>query len=64
MDLSSLIYGVYERRLAHDLDRTATPRHVGVMLDGNRRWAKARGADTADGTPRRCRQHRDTARLV
>ena len=49
MDLSSLIYGVYERRLAHDLDRTATPRHVGVMLDGNRRWAKANGFDTADG---------------
>ncbi len=25
------------------------PQHVGVMLDGNRRWAKAVGADTADG---------------
>jgi short-chain Z-isoprenyl diphosphate synthase len=25
------------------------PKHVGVMLDGNRRWAKAVGADTADG---------------
>src|SRR6185436_17177712 len=25
------------------------PRHVGVMLDGNRRWAKAVGADTAQG---------------
>lgn len=49
MDLSSLIYGVYERRLAHDLDRTATPRHVGVMLDGNRRWARERGTSTAEG---------------
>jgi short-chain Z-isoprenyl diphosphate synthase len=25
------------------------PRHVGVMLDGNRRWAKANGANTAQG---------------
>ena len=25
------------------------PRHVGVMLDGNRRWAKARGAGTSEG---------------
>jgi short-chain Z-isoprenyl diphosphate synthase len=25
------------------------PKHVGVMLDGNRRWAKAVGSDTAGG---------------
>jgi len=25
------------------------PQHIGVMLDGNRRWAKAVGADTAGG---------------
>lgn len=25
------------------------PRHIGVMLDGNRRWAKAVGRDTAHG---------------
>jgi short-chain Z-isoprenyl diphosphate synthase len=25
------------------------PRHVGVMIDGNRRWAKALGGGTADG---------------
>ena len=25
------------------------PKHIGVMLDGNRRWAKAVGADTAEG---------------
>src|SRR6476659_3591672 len=25
------------------------PKHVGVMLDGNRRWAKAVGRDTAHG---------------
>src|SRR5690349_14856622 len=33
------------RRLADD----NLPKHVGVMLDGNRRWAKAVGRDTAHG---------------
>ena len=49
MAISDLLYGVYERNLARGLDRRAAPRHVGVMLDGNRRWAKANGFDTADG---------------
>ena len=47
--VSSLLYGVYERHLASALPPERLPRHVGVMLDGNRRWAKARGADTASG---------------
>jgi len=47
--LTDLLYGVYERRLARRLDRTSVPRHVGVMLDGNRRWARANGFETHDG---------------
>lgn len=47
--ISDVLYGVYERRLARQLPKDNLPRHVGVMLDGNRRWAKARGADTASG---------------
>ncbi len=46
---SSLLYGAYERHLARSLPKDNLPRHVGVMLDGNRRWAKAHGADTAAG---------------
>lgn len=46
---SDLLYTAYERRLADSLPKENLPRHVGVMLDGNRRWAKARGADTASG---------------
>ncbi len=47
--LSDVVYGAYERRLARGLDPATVPRHVGVMLDGNRRWAKVNGFDTADG---------------
>ncbi|GAA1900057.1 isoprenyl transferase [Lapillicoccus jejuensis] len=49
MGLTDVLYGVYERRLARGLDRTAVPRHVGVMLDGNRRWARYNGFEVADG---------------
>ena len=49
MGLRDLLYGAYERRLAAGLKHQSLPRHVGVMLDGNRRWAKANGANTAQG---------------
>ena len=49
MGLNDLLYGVYERRLARRLGADAAPRHVGVMLDGNRRWARANGFETSDG---------------
>ncbi|MHB8184528.1 MAG: isoprenyl transferase [Dermatophilaceae bacterium] len=49
MGLRDLLYGAYERRLAAGLKQQSLPRHVGVMLDGNRRWAKANGANTAQG---------------
>jgi short-chain Z-isoprenyl diphosphate synthase len=47
--LSDVLYAAYERRLAKRLAPETTPRHVGVMLDGNRRWAKANGFETHDG---------------
>ena len=49
MWLSDVLYAAYARRLARQLDPTSVPRHVGVMLDGNRRWAKARGAGASEG---------------
>jgi short-chain Z-isoprenyl diphosphate synthase len=39
-----LLYTVYERRLRRQLAGRPVPRHVGVMCDGNRRWARAAGA--------------------
>ncbi len=48
--LANALYRLYERRLEADLRGGALPRHVGVILDGNRRFARARGLDTvADG---------------
>ncbi len=55
MGLRDVAYAAYERRLARTLARqhAAVPRHVGVILDGNRRWAKATGqADVNDGHQR------------
>ena len=49
MGLRDLIYGAYARQIASSLDPEQMPRHVGVILDGNRRWAKAYGEQTATG---------------
>ncbi|HHT40808.1 MAG TPA: isoprenyl transferase, partial [Actinomyces sp.] len=35
-----LLYDIYERRLVSELAPDSIPNHVGVILDGNRRWAK------------------------
>src|SRR5882757_3941603 len=43
MGLRDLVYRLYERRLKAALSPDAIPRHVGVMCDGNRRWAKSAG---------------------
>jgi short-chain Z-isoprenyl diphosphate synthase len=45
-----LLYRLYERRLAADLRRRGgLPQHVGVIIDGNRRWARQLGMDTGAG---------------
>ncbi len=37
------VYGLYTRRLRGDVLRRPAPRHVAVILDGNRRWASLSG---------------------
>ncbi len=44
-----VLYPAYESRVVKFLPTDRIPKHVGVMLDGNRRWAKAVGMDTAQG---------------
>ncbi|MCA5892812.1 isoprenyl transferase [Isoptericola sp. NEAU-Y5] len=44
-----LLYGLYERRLSAALPAQQIPRHVGVILDGNRRWARSFGETAATG---------------
>ena len=38
--IKSALYPIYERRIVSRLDFSQTPHHVGVILDGNRRFAK------------------------
>lgn len=44
------LYRLYDRRVLNTLDQSETmPRHVGVITDGNRRWAREFGATAEDG---------------
>jgi short-chain Z-isoprenyl diphosphate synthase len=50
MRVRDVAYRVYEHRLEASLSPQAIPRHVGVMCDGNRRWARSAGlADVSSG---------------
>ena len=40
---------LYERRLLRHVRRLPRPRHVGVILDGNRRWAASQGGPASRG---------------
>ncbi|GAA5091447.1 isoprenyl transferase [Microbacterium yannicii] len=41
------LYRLYINRLRRRLDPAAVPRHLAMMIDGNRRWAKQLGYDSA-----------------
>ena len=45
--LPGLLYRLYDRRLERAVRRGPLPRHIGVILDGNRRFARERGLSTA-----------------
>lgn len=47
--LTDLVYRLYARNLEKALPTESLPRHVGVILDGNRRWAHQVGAESETG---------------
>ena len=47
--VKALIYPWYEKRLIKKLDFNQTPHHIGIIVDGNRRWAKANTVETKSG---------------
>ncbi|MEX1077774.1 MAG: isoprenyl transferase [Homoserinimonas sp.] len=42
-----ILYGLYQSRIRRWLSKQELPRHVAMILDGNRRWARQRSLDTA-----------------
>ncbi|GHF60891.1 isoprenyl transferase [Streptomyces mashuensis] len=47
--MRDLVYRLYARRVEGRLDHAQVPGHIGVILDGNRRWARADGLTTEQG---------------
>ena len=47
--LRGAIYGLYERRVRRSLAPDRIPRHIGVIIDGNRRWARQVGDPVSRG---------------
>ena len=43
MGFDKLLYRIYERRLLAEIRREKLPQHIGLILDGNRRYARALG---------------------
>ncbi|MPZ61731.1 MAG: isoprenyl transferase [Propionibacteriales bacterium] len=44
-----VVYELYEHRVRRELPGDRIPQHVGVIGDGNRRWARAFGATSESG---------------
>ena len=49
MWVEDAVYSAYARRLRRHLDPEQMPKHVGVILDGNRRWASLQGSSSSVG---------------
>ncbi|SIL55166.1 Probable short-chain Z-isoprenyl diphosphate synthetase [Mycobacteroides abscessus subsp. abscessus] len=41
--LKEPLYKLYEMRLRQELVKASKPRHIAVLCDGNRRWARSAG---------------------
>jgi len=43
------VYRIYEGRLRSQIERDDVPSHIGIILDGNRRWAASQGVSDGFG---------------
>ncbi|MEA2071749.1 MAG: polyprenyl diphosphate synthase [Asgard group archaeon] len=49
MKILSPIYRIYEKILWKQIKKNKKPHHIGVILDGNRRYARSKGMDAKKG---------------
>ena len=45
----NLIYRIYEKHLLNQINQYEYPQHIGIILDGNRRWSKIKELDKEKG---------------
>jgi len=43
------VYKIYEKYLEHQISKKEKPKHIGLILDGNRRWAREKSLPTKLG---------------
>ena len=60
--IKSILYPLYQKRLVRGLKFSQTPHHVGIILDGNRRWAKENPDES--GSTSAARGHRAGAEKI
>jgi tritrans,polycis-undecaprenyl-diphosphate synthase [geranylgeranyl-diphosphate specific] len=48
-NMHSVVYKLYEKILWRQIKNGPRPHHIGVILDGNRRFAKGKGMEATDG---------------
>ncbi len=45
----NLIYKIYEKHLLNQINQYPFPQHIGIILDGNRRWSKIKEVEKEKG---------------
>jgi tritrans,polycis-undecaprenyl-diphosphate synthase [geranylgeranyl-diphosphate specific] len=45
----NIIYKIYEKHLLNQINQYPSPQHIGIILDGNRRWSKIKEVEKEKG---------------
>ena len=45
----NIIYKIYEKHLLNQINQYPSPKHIGIILDGNRRWSKIKEVEKEKG---------------